>query len=58
MMDEKQNCQRVNTGPWVNYPPPNVQYTSAPTYQENSMNQMYASPPSYSDATNIQSQSG
>ena len=38
-MDEKQNCQRASTGPWMNNSPPNVQYSSPTPYPENNMNQ-------------------
>merc|ERR1712080_247232 len=60
-MNEKEKYQMVTTQRFVNSPPVTVQYPGAPPYSENSMNQMYISPQSYSDggyATPNQYQTG
>ena len=58
MMDNKRIPQMAGTGNVVNNYPASVPYPCAPTYPVNIPNQVYASPPSYSDATTHQLQTG
>ena len=55
-MDDKRNPQMAVTGNVANNYPASAPYPCAPTYPENNQNQVYASPPSYSDATTHQLQ--